>query len=86
MDGAIYLNNAATSFPKAEGVAEAVGRALLSRPGSAHRGGIESFDVFAETRRALSRLMGVSAPERIALGPNSTWGLNQAIQGYALRS
>ena len=85
MDGAIYLNNAATSFPKAEGVAEAVSQALLSRPGSAHRGGIESFDVFAETRRALSRLMGVSAPERIALGPNSTWGLNQAIQGFPLK-
>ena len=85
MDGEIYMNNAATSFPKPDCVAEAVAGALRARPGSAHRGGIESFDVFSQTRRALARLMGVSAPERIALGPNSTWGLNLAIQGFPLK-
>lgn len=82
MDHFIYLNNAATSWPKPEPVAEAVSKALVSRPGAAHRGGIEDFDVFDATRQALAKKLGVSAHEQIALGSNATWGLNLAIQGF----
>ena len=85
MEG-IYLNNAATSWPKPACVAEAVKAALTERPGSAHRGGIEDFDVFDEVRRALARRMGVTAHENIALGSNATWGLNAAIMGFPLNA
>lgn len=78
----IYFNNAATSWPKAPGVPEAVSAALKARPGAMHRGGIEDFDVFEETRILLARRLGVGTPERIALGPNATWGLNLAIFGF----
>lgn len=80
----IYMNNAATSWTKAPGVAEAVSEALRAMPGEANRGGVTDFDVFWEVRKELAELMGVGSPSRIALGCNSTWGLNQAIFGYPL--
>ncbi len=80
----IYLNNGATSWPKPPEVAEAVAKALRSIPGEGNRGGVTDFDVFTEVRKELAELMGVSGPSQIALGPNSTWGLNQAIFGYPL--
>lgn len=80
----IYMNNAATSWPKAPGVAEAVAEALRAVPGEANRGGVADFDVFSEVRNELATLMGIDGPSRIALGANSTWGLNQAIFGYPL--
>lgn len=85
MEKRIYLNNAATSWPKPPCVAGAVRRALTELPGSAHRGGIDARDVFDETRRALAAVLGVTRPERIALGANATWGLNAAIGGFPLR-
>ena len=81
----IYMNNGATSWPKPPEVAEAVAEALRAVPGEANRGGVTDFDVFSEVRKELAELMGISCPSRIALGPNSTWGLNQAIFGYALK-
>lgn len=79
----IYLNNAATSYPKAPGVPEAVAGALSNPPGAANRGGIEDFDVFGEVRRELALLMGIVQPDQIGLGFNATWGLNVGIQGLA---
>lgn len=79
------MNNAATSWPKPPEVAEAVASSLNAIPGEANRGGVTDFDVFQEVRTELARLMGISCPSQIALGPNSTWGLNQAIFGYPLK-
>lgn len=79
--GQIYLNNAATSWPKPECVAEAARRALLAPPGSMHRGGLEAFDVFDAVRRELAIRLGISDPAQIALGPNATWALNLALWG-----
>ena len=76
------MNNAATSWQKAPGVAEAVFDALVKRPGAANRGGIEHFDVFSEVRTEMAHLLGVSYPNNIALGCNATWALNAAIFGY----
>lgn len=81
----IYLNNAATSWPKPPCVVEAVSRALSEPPGAMHRGGIESFDVFDEVRKKLAALMGLKNHSRIALGPNASWGLNVGIQGFGLK-
>jgi selenocysteine lyase/cysteine desulfurase len=80
----IYFNNAATSYPKAPGVAEAVAGALSRLPGAANRGGIEDFDVLAAVRDELAALLGVSRAEQIGLGANATWGLNSAIHGLGL--
>lgn len=80
------MNNAATSWPKPPGVAEAVAEAVRNLPGAANRGGIQDFDVFGEVRKELAELLGVSCPQQIALGCNSTWGLNQAIFGYPLEA
>jgi selenocysteine lyase/cysteine desulfurase len=80
----IYLNNGATSYPKAPGVSEAVCEALENLPGAANRGGIEDFDVLGAAREALAGFMGVSNPDGIGLGPNATWGLNLAIHGLEL--
>lgn len=85
MKNIIYLNNAATSWPKPPCVAEAVSKALNAPPGAMHRGGIESFDVFDEVRKKLAALMGVKNHNRIALGPNASWGLNVGIQGFPLK-
>lgn len=78
----IYMNNAATSWPKPNCVSQAVSEALLCLPGSMHRGGLDSFDVFDAVRSHLAPLLGVSNPSQIALGANATWGLNLAILGF----
>lgn len=82
----IYMNNAATSWPKPPQVARAMAEAAEALPGAANRGGLQDFDVFGEVRKELALLMGISCPEQIALGCNSTWGLNQALFGYPLRA
>ena len=84
MNTMIYLNNGATSYPKAPGVAEAMARAIAGLPGAANRSGIEDTDIFDELRYELARFMGMRDPSRIALGANATWGLNLAIFGLGL--
>ena len=79
------MNNAATSWPKPEEVGAAMAKAVRRLPGAANRGGIEDVNVFDEVRKELAVLMGVSCPEQIALGCNSTWGLNEALFGWPLR-
>lgn len=80
-EDAIYLNNAATSWPKPVCVAEAVRESLIAKPGSAHRGGIMDFDVFEAVRARLAALFGIGDSSRISLGSNATWGLNLAFFG-----
>ena len=68
----IYLNNAATSWPKPPCVTEAVASAIVNMPGAANCGGIESFDVFDEVRKHLAKRIGVTEHNCIALGSNSS--------------
>lgn len=81
----IYLDNAATSYPKPESVyrvAEAFVRASGANPGrGGHRRALEAEAMIDETRRLLARLFGCARPERIVFGPNATDGLNMAIKG-----
>ncbi len=81
----IYLDNAATSFPKPEpvyrGMEEFV-RASGANPGrGGHRRAVEAEGMINDTRRLLARLLGVPRPERIIFGHNATDGLNMAIKG-----
>lgn len=81
----IYLDNSATSWPKPPAVAEAMTRFLDEEGGSAGRGSHTraihaAASVFA-AREAAARLLGVTRPQRICLGPGATWALNQALYG-----
>lgn len=78
----IYMNNAATSYPKPECVKAAVGAALDRLPGDGRRGGFADLNVFDEVRKRLAVLMNIDAPQQIALGANATWALNLAIFGF----
>jgi len=81
----IYLNNAATSWPKAPGVPEAVAAWLAQPPHDAARSGsITPADPAADCRRLLARLLGDVDPCRIALTHSATESLNLAILGVGL--
>jgi len=81
----IYLDNAATSFPKPESVfrgMDAFARASAANPGrSGHRRAVEAEAMIDETRRLLARLFGFSHPERLVFTLNATDALNMAIKG-----
>ncbi len=81
----IYLDNAATSFPKAPAVCEAVLAQLTSPCGNANRGthaGAQAAHALVErTRLALATRMGSSHPEQWAFFLNATDALNAAIKG-----
>src|SRR5256712_13355735 len=82
---AIYLDNAATSFPKPEEVyrgMEAFARASGANPGrGGHRRAVDAEAMINDTRRPLARLFHAPRPERIVFGHNATDGLNMAIKG-----
>lgn len=81
----IYLDNAATSYPKPEAVYRAVedfARASGGNPGRAgHRLALEAEAMIDDTRRLAARLFGAPRPERIAFCLNATDALNMAIKG-----
>jgi cysteine desulfurase family protein len=81
----IYLDNAATSFPKPPAVAEAVHRYLTTIGAPAGRGGYRAAtDVdrtLAHCRQTAAQVFGVAEPSRIVFTFNGTDGLNTAIVG-----
>lgn len=81
----IYLDNAATSFPKAPGVAEAV-YSYLTRVGSTiNRGSyleaLEAEEKVFETRELLAELFGSSKPDNVIFTKSITESLNLIIRG-----
>lgn len=91
MNEPIYLDHAATSFPKLAGVADAMAdfvRTSAGNPGrSGHRLSRAADSVVRETRLALARLLGAPEPESMVLTAGATDALNQALQGaVALRA
>jgi cysteine desulfurase family protein len=81
----IYLDNAATSFPKPEPVYESLdrfARTSLANPGRAgHRMAIAAEQQLDAGRHALNQLFRGEAPERWIFTMNCTDGLNLAIKG-----
>lgn len=83
----VYLDHASTSYPKAAGVAAAMGDAL-GVPGSARRGSGagagwgEAID--DALRAALAGVIGGDDPSRVVLTGGATASLNMAINGVAL--
>lgn len=84
--GPIYLNNAAEGWPKAPGVAAAVGRALEGMPVEAGRGGAIGADPIAACRQRVADLLGIPDARRVVLTCGGTHALNLAIHGVGLRS
>ncbi len=84
-DELVYFDHAATSWPKAPGVAESVGSALtepVGNPGRAgHRAAIAAARLVMETREDLAKLLGVPDSSRLVFTRNATEALNTAILG-----
>src|SRR5437763_6096370 len=81
----IYLDNAATSFPKPEPVYLALdrfARTSLANPGRAgHRMAVGAERTLDDARHALNQLFRGEGPERWIFTLNCTDGLNLAIKG-----
>jgi cysteine desulfurase family protein len=81
----IYLDNAATSFPKPEPVYQALdrfARTSLANPGRAgHRMAMAAEKTLDDARHALNQFFKGAAPERWVFTLNCTDGLNMAIKG-----
>ena len=84
----IYLNNAATSFPKPDKVRHAVELCLQTPPFHALRTGYDTqqADVMFACREALAALFNVQNPERIVFTSGATEALCLAIFGLELRN
>lgn len=82
----IYLDNAATSFPKAPGVKEAVCafmEGVGASPGrSAHALSIESGRILYQARRGLADLLGLEDCKRVFFTHNATMAINTLLQGF----
>lgn len=83
---AVYLDNAATSFPKPEAVYEAMDRYIRNIGVSTGRGAyklaLEADRIVYETRFALGRLFNIKDVSRIIFTFNVTEALNLAIKGW----
>ena len=81
----IYLDNAATTFPKPEEVYEEVMKCMReygANPGrSGHRLALEAGRVIYDTRETLSKMFNIKNPMNLAFTCNGTDGLNIAIKG-----
>jgi cysteine desulfurase / selenocysteine lyase len=81
----IYLDNAATSFPKPEPVYQALdafARTSLANPGRAgHRMAVAAERTLDAARHSLNQFFHGAAPERWIFTLNCTDGLNLAIKG-----
>ena len=81
----IYLDNAATSYPKPRSVLKEVARCIKhygGNPGrSAHSLSIKAAEKIYDTREKIAEVLNYPFPERIVFTPNATYALNMAIKG-----
>lgn len=79
--GEIYLNNAATSFPKPTIVEQAVLENLRNVPINAHRGGLLGKDTINTYRKEIADFFGIKDSNRLFFTSGSTEALNLVIKG-----
>lgn len=81
----IYLDNAATSFPKPRSVTEEQARCMREYCGNPGRGShalaMAAAEKLYECRVALAELFGSDSPEKVVFTMNTTMALNMAIKG-----
>ncbi|MGK2945603.1 MAG: aminotransferase class V-fold PLP-dependent enzyme [Desulfuromonadales bacterium] len=84
----IYLDNAATSFPKPPQVIEAVERTLRQNAANPGRGGhqlsLQAGRLVMECRETVARFFGVGDSSRIAFTANATEAINLGLFGLLL--
>lgn len=85
MDGLIYLDNSATSFPKPQVVYDFMKEFYQSHGVSPGRSGfdkaLEAEEVVHSTRKLLTDLFNGTDPNRLTFSYNATDSLNRIIQG-----
>ncbi len=85
----IYLDNAATSYPKPAEVFEAMARYMRDIGASPGRGGygssLDAGRLVFEAREAVVQLFHASRAEQVIFTPNVTYALNFAIHGLLRR-
>lgn len=81
----IYLDNAATSFPKAPGVANAVAECINELPGSAgrasHAYAVAASEILYDARLETAAFFGMPEPERLVFTKNATEAINIVLMG-----
>jgi cysteine desulfurase family protein len=85
-DEMIYLDHAATSWPKPPEVGEAIARALNSLTANAgrsgHRAAVSSARMVFDTRERLAELFGIERSEDLVFVRGCTEGLNLVLKGF----
>lgn len=80
-----YMDNAATSFPKAPGVAESMSNYILNIGCNINRGvyskSLEAENIAFETRELLCSMFNFDKPENVIFTSNVTTSLNMLIKG-----
>ena len=83
----IYLDNAATTFPKPPAVVNEVIRCMTiycGNPGrSGHTLSLEASKKIYECRELIAQMFGISYPTNVVFTPNTTYALNIAISALA---
>ena len=81
----VYLDNAATSWPKPDAVCQAMIECIQkygANPGrSGHRMAMQAGEKVYECRENLARLFGIENPLQIAFTANATEAINLAVKG-----
>ncbi len=80
----IYLDNAATSYPKAPGVGDAVKHFIDAVGDNVNRSGYDSLqadEMVFDTREMLAQLFNFPTPETVIFTLNITYGLNFLLKG-----
>lgn len=82
----IYLDHAATSWPKPPEVLNAMQQCMThyaANPGrGSHQMAVQASRILFEGRKQLARLFHIKNPNDIAYALNTTMALNQAIKGF----
>ena len=81
----IYLDNAATTYPKPESVVQAMTTCMREYCGNPGRGShsmaVRASEKLYECRQEAMELFGASSPENVVFTLNTTYALNMAIKG-----
>lgn len=81
----IYLNNAASSYPKLRPVMDAVSAALFSPPSDPYRRNSEN-ETLSSARINVAQLFGVEDPARVIFTSGATESLNLCIEGLVKKN
>ncbi|MDO6656518.1 aminotransferase class V-fold PLP-dependent enzyme [Anaerobacillus sp. 1_MG-2023] len=83
----IYLDQAATSFPKPPEVVQAMTECMTEYAANPGRGGHalskRADNMIVQAREQLADFFGFDQPERVCFTANATAALNQAIKGFS---